>query len=132
MNTKLILAIAAAAFTLTAEEAARKMTAQVPFAFQVDGEVMPSGKYEITRPANPALTTIRNTATGATRLVNAGAQADNRSGKDGLVFHAVGQRYFLSGIAVASSGRVYSTRPSRAETELAKTAKTVTVLQTAD
>jgi hypothetical protein len=29
--------LAAAVFTLTAEEAARKMTAHVPFSFQVDG-----------------------------------------------------------------------------------------------
>jgi hypothetical protein len=93
---------------------------------------MPAGKYEVSRPTNPALMTIRNTATGATRLIGAGAQADNRSGKDALVFHAFGKQYFLSGVAVAASGRVFTTRPSRGETELAKSAKPVTVVQTAE
>jgi hypothetical protein len=108
------------------------MTAVIPFAFEVGKETMPPGRYEVIRPANTTAMVIRNTAGGAMRLLGTGPEGDNRSGRNGFVFHAFGTHYFLSGIAVAHSGRMYLVRPSRSEAEMARVTQPVTLIQTAE
>jgi hypothetical protein len=80
------------------------VNAKIPFAFSVEGKVLPAGQYNFTENSNPSAVTVKSSDGKAsviapiyTRL----AAGIHTSPKDAhIVFDKVGDAYFLSEIWV--------------------------------
>ena len=104
----------------SALSAQTKATAGIPFAFTVQDTTMPAGEYTMSaRSAAHNLMLIQNVETHTATLVLApgGESAYRRpQEKNVVVFHKVGDRYFLA--AVQTDAVCATVRPSKLEREL--------------
>lgn len=132
MNAKTILFAAVATLSLAAQDATRKITAAVPFAFEMNGARMSAGKYDVIRTENSASVTVRNAATGKTVVFVSGGAKTNKLDTNAIVFHRYDDRYFLAAIAVRSAGLVFNAPRSRTEKEMAKAKAPETVAAAAE
>ncbi len=94
--------------------------ASVPFAFAVGSAQLPAGTYEIkTLGQGNSSFVIQNAETSAAAMSTAGReQPHNASAK--LVFHRVGNAYFLAEVWRSSSAEGMIIPTSKQEKELAK------------
>ena len=102
----------------------------VPFNFIVGNQVLPAGDYTV-QSANSAGTAlaIRNDDEGkAIMALSMSCRQLKPSDKTKLVFHRVGNRYFLSEIWVEGENAGRRLPPSAAETETALNQKVETVI----
>jgi hypothetical protein len=91
----LIAAAAANAQALTVQ-------ANIPFSFVVGNHELPAGQYDV-RPGigNAGILSVRSSdGTQGALAITSSCTNRNWSGNTELVFHRVGQRYFLSSIRV--------------------------------
>ena len=100
-----------------------KATATIPFEFNVQGTTLPAGDYTLASvSAAHDVMAIRNAETNKGILVLAASSAAGyRRGTDKsvVVFHRIGDRYFLSEVKTdAVCGRL---APSKLEREIAST-----------
>jgi hypothetical protein len=92
-------------------------TAQIPFAFSAQNTTLPAGEYTVSSASTShSAMVIRNVETRKAIFVVAqtGYRAANE--KNVVVFHRVGDRYFLAGVKTNSIEATVS--PSKLEREL--------------
>lgn len=123
--------ILAAMMTLAAQGLPNRVTAKVPFPFEVRGEAMPAGAYELAPGSNPAIYQLREVATGRTVALLSQGKTDNRHGKAWLQFKKYGDKHFLNALAAGGSFAV-QVGASRREREMAKVAAGETVVTKAE
>jgi hypothetical protein len=115
-----MLALVALLFVTGAKAQTTRVSANIPFDFVVGKQVMTAGNYMVSSLANNHSLSIRNTDQSEARLLLAGAcQKLNPAEKTVLVFHRVGEQYFLSEIWVEGNTRGVSIPKSSIETEMA-------------
>lgn len=96
-----------------------KATANIPFEFTAQNTTLPAGEYNMSAAsASHDLMLIRNAETGKGIMVLAASPGYNSAkDKSVVVFHRIGDRYFLAEVKTdAVCGRV---APSKLERELA-------------
>jgi hypothetical protein len=112
-----LLLVAGSAFAQSNE-----VRANVPFDFVVNKTTMPAGTYQIVNGGTLGSETIaiRGMNIKASKLVTtSGEESSEPSAKTKLVFHRLGDRYFLSQIWVEGSDRVRQLPKSQLESEVA-------------
>lgn len=119
MNTKLIMLAAATIFGLHAQDASRRITAPVPFAFESNGVKMAAGTYIVSAPTGQPMVTLLNKTTGKSILLMAGPESGNPARVNSLEFKRYNDVYFLAAVNVASTGQKIALPYSRREKEMA-------------
>jgi hypothetical protein len=98
----------------------RKLSAQVPFEFLAGNKLVPAGEC-IVQSAGTGGNTIQlsnwNAKISLFSVVSMG-ESQKGAGVDSLIFHRYGDRYFLSGMKLASTGATYRLPEGKAEAEL--------------
>jgi hypothetical protein len=98
------------------------VSGKVPFDFVVGKKTLPAGEYSVqSLERSPEALNIRNTDEGTSSLtLTRHAEKLNPSKKTVLIFHRVGEQYFLAEIWVAGSSRGTEIPRSQLETQMAK------------
>jgi hypothetical protein len=99
---------------------AHKLVVQVPFEFRAGNKVMPAGEF-IVQAADRVgkVLRINNPEADASQYsIVSSNEAQKGTAVNALIFHKYGDRYFLSGIALANSQSIYWLPRDKAETEL--------------
>jgi len=98
---------------------AEELRVNVPFDFVVNGKTLPAATYLIRNvlPSNKSGLVFLGKGTGALAVAN---EMDTRVTGSKVVFHRVGDEYFLS--AVVSSDGTLHFNPSKAEGKLTRSA----------
>jgi hypothetical protein len=91
------------------------MSANVPFAFSVNGKELPAGAYEVRDVGDRA--TMIETKDGNAKVLGIYQYAGPSKGETKLVFHKVGDRYFLAEIWTTARGQGLNVPQSKAEKE---------------
>jgi hypothetical protein len=119
-----ILALALLATTHVAL-AQQPLLASIPFQFTAGQMTLPAGEYRVlkTDEASPFLLIQRTDGGAATYVISNAVQVNNPQTQSKLVFHRIGQRYFLSQIWVAGYSRGRQLPPSAKEKEQALLAR---------
>lgn len=125
-NTMIFMTFAASC--LFGETANGWITTKVPFAFEANGVKMEAGEYSVSHMPSRGLVAIRGRADKTEMLFRATPGKDNRERSNGLVFHRYGDRYFLDGVAVATSSAVVQIPKAKAEKEIAKSMEPETIV----
>jgi len=113
-----ILILTAAALGLAAQTAPSNMTANVPFAFEVNGKPMPAGSYRLLHSKERPYATVRHTATGRAFLVVVKPAGGVRLERVALTFDNLANRYVLTSISDLAGGGSIPVPRSRATREL--------------
>jgi hypothetical protein len=132
MNKKTLFLAAAAAMTMAAQALPDRMTAKIPFPFEVNGIAMAAGRYEVkVGPAGKNLI-LRNEANGAAILT--GATGQDRDTRDQAVFEfrKYGTAHFLSAVKYRGQNVKLQFAPVKREREMARTARAETIEMTAE
>ena len=97
-----------------------RVKANIPFDFVVGNQLMSAGSYLVTPLANCTGITVRNTdAPEAAMVLTHSAQKLDASDKTVLIFHRMGDEYFLSEIWTEGETRGVQLPQSKLETQLA-------------
>jgi hypothetical protein len=100
------------------------LSADVPFAFSVDGKPMPSGQYMVREADDHA--TIIETKDGNTRVMGLYSYAgENTKQACKLVFDKVGDEYFLREIWTSKTSQGLSLPKSKREKEVLSASRTL-------
>jgi hypothetical protein len=132
MNRKTFLLAAAAAMTTAAQALPDRMTAKIPFPFEVNGIQMAAGRYEVKAgPAGKNLI-LRNEANGTAILT--GVTGQDRDARDQAVFEfrKYGAAHFLSAVKYRGQNVKLLFAPAKREREMARTARAETIETTAE
>jgi hypothetical protein len=115
------LAIGVFASTSTAKAQSGSLigTANVPFAFQAGGQMLPAGVYEIHRVSRLLLELRGPNQVGHLVLVNA-AETRKAEDKGTMVFHRYGDAYFLGQIWETGATFGAECAESQAEKEISR------------
>jgi hypothetical protein len=97
-----------------------KITATVPFGYQVKGQNLEAGNYVITKDVSSPVMWLRNAEDGKSVLLMTIASSVTDP-EPKLVFHRYGDRYFLAEIWIGFTGR--SLTMSSAEKEVMASGK---------
>ncbi|HZD30639.1 MAG TPA: hypothetical protein VE779_03165 [Candidatus Angelobacter sp.] len=98
------------------------MSANVPFDFTVNGKALPAGAYEVREVGDRA--TLIETKDGHSKVLGIYQNAEpSKAGQTKLVFHKVGNNYFLAEIwtSARSQGSILPTSAAEKETMAANT-----------
>jgi hypothetical protein len=107
---------------LAVAQSSNAVRAEIPFAFQVSGNNLPSGTYTIQSTA-PGVLSLSNYEKKASAMVLTHAAQRSRDIEKGtLVFHRYGSTYFLSEVWSVGNSIGCQLRKSKAEVEMAKAA----------
>ena len=106
-------------------QATEPMLVNIPFAFVAGDKALPAGEYRVQQlDQNPGVLLINCSKPGAAAMVIANAaQAKELQTQSKLVFKRYGDRYFLSQVWTAGSIRGRQLLKSRAEKEIAQSAR---------
>jgi hypothetical protein len=108
---------AALAVPVVHAQSSISLTANVPFAFSVDGKALPAGAYEVRDISSRA--TLIETKDGKDHVLGMYAYAGpSKPGESKLVFHRVGNNYFLAEIWSSNRGQGLSVPESKMEKEI--------------
>ena len=91
------------------------MSANVPFDFSVNGKSLPAGEYEVREVGDRA--TVIETKDGHNMALGIYQYAGPSTGETKLVFHKIGDRYFLAQIWTSARGQGLNVPQSKAEKE---------------
>ncbi len=94
-------------------------SATVPFAFHVQQNDFPAGRYMLYRVGAAGLIQIRNLATGESIMFTARPALAVKRGDPKLIFNRYGDRYFLSQVWTPDATRIDVVKGAR-EKEIAK------------
>lgn len=119
MKFKLLILAAITACGLAAQVNESKISAAVPFAFEVKGVKMPAGRYELVRTARNSFLMVTNAATGQKVAVMAGATSDGKAQRSSLEFKRYNGVYFLSAVEFGDAQRKFAVTSSPREKEMA-------------
>jgi hypothetical protein len=114
------LLVAATLVTANASAQDHRVKATVPFDFTINGSVAPAGTYVISAPMGENVLNISSWETKVHILTSGVANWNDREKNNVLVFHKVGDQYYLSAIRCQDSLMNVYFPPSKAE-EKAKT-----------
>jgi len=118
-----LIVAAALAVPVVHAQSSIALTANVPFAFSIDGKALPAGAYEVRDIGSRA--TLIETKDGKDHVLGMYAYAGaTKPGESKLVFHKVGDRYFLAEIWSSSRGQGLSVPKSKMEKEMAASNRT--------
>ena len=132
MNRKTFLLAAAAAMTTAAQALPDRMTAKIPFPFEVNGIAMAAGRYEVkVGPAGKNLI-LRNEANGAAILTGATGQDQDTRDQAVFEFRKYGTTHFLSAVKYRGQNVKLQFAPVKREREMARTARAETIEMTAE
>ncbi len=96
----------------------RKLEANIPFDFMVNGKTLPAGQYTVEQGSTQNVIVIRNWETNqAAAAITHGCEASAGS-KPQLIFRRYGDQYFLAKVLSHTSGN--ELMKSKAEREAAK------------
>lgn len=87
--------------------------ADIPFAFQIDSQQLPAGKYRLETQGNGIMWVKSNSASGV-MLVMAD-HLNTPATKGAVVFHHYGNQYFLREVRTAGSGDTLWSTETKAE-----------------
>ncbi|MBL8190427.1 MAG: hypothetical protein JNK38_20590, partial [Acidobacteria bacterium] len=76
-----------------------KVTADIPFDFNVGGKTLPAGKYTVAKGTTQGLLIIQDSEKGASAGVIAQTSTANMDGKATLQFRRYGNQYFLASVS---------------------------------
>ncbi|MFZ1135257.1 MAG: hypothetical protein WAN69_09940 [Candidatus Korobacteraceae bacterium] len=93
------------------------MTANVPFAFSVGQQQLPAGAYAV-RELNSAATLIQNKDGNEKALALYQSAGPSKSDETKLVFHKIGDHYFLTEIWSSVRGQGQALPESKLEKEM--------------
>jgi hypothetical protein len=126
MNRNLIGIISLVALTVllnaTVANAQARLSAKVPFAFTVGTAQLPAGCYQIITLQTDSSIMLRNCKTGAA-VVSQVRPEYPRDTKSQMVFHRLGNQYFLSEIWGAAGNAEVTLPASKQEQELQTAAR---------
>ena len=92
------------------------LSADVPFAFSINGKAMPAGQYDVREAGSRA--TIIETKDGSAHVLGIYSYAgENSTQANKLVFDKVGDHYFLREVWTSASGQGLSVPTSQMEKE---------------
>lgn len=112
----LMTLIVACAIAVPAVHAQKMLTADVPFAFTVGSTQLPAGAYEVSQVGDRA--TLIATRDGENKVLGLYPYAGpSKAGETKLVFHKIGDHYFLAQIWSSTSGQGLQLPESKLEKE---------------
>ena len=113
----IVCALAVGAFAPTKPAVAQFAvgTVNVPFAFHIDKQEMPAGRYSIDRESN-TLYMLRGPSDSGLVLTHPMA-IKKASAQGSVVFHRIGGTYFLGGLWSAGDNQPMECFQSKAETQ---------------
>ena len=122
MATLFVLSLIVAAQVAKADE---PMLVNIPFAFVAGNATLPAGEYRVQKlDGNSAVVLIRcSDASAAAMVLSNAAQAKEPQTQSKLIFKRYENRYFLSQVWTAGSIRGRELLKSRAEKEIAQSAR---------
>ena len=128
--TKRVFAVAVVSFLLVAAAAplaaqTSRLTANIPFEFNVGGKTMPAGEYEVWKAPTSAMIVLRGidhrtsvlSIAMSDPITSLDPATDSR-----LIFNRYGNQYFLHAVVIAYAAVEFRLPEVRAERELVKTA----------
>ncbi len=119
-----LLAVALVAFP----QSPLRLRADIPFEFNVGGEVLPAGQYELDQAPMLGTVAIRSFDNKASAVAMAvGARSNSAAAQSHLVFNKYGDKYFLSQIWRSGATEGIHLKRSKRERELARVIGTVEV-----
>jgi hypothetical protein len=128
MKLNFLILFAAASLGLAAQTSYPKMTAQVPFPFEITGKPMPAGTYQLNYSADQPYATVRHVATGRGFLFDVRRGGGIRLDRSMLTYLVQGDRRVLASVTEIGTGNKIELPKSRAAKELTKAeAKSVAV-----
>lgn len=107
--------VAATFVTASASAQDRRVKATIPFDFTVNGSIAPAGTYVISTPTGQNILNISSWETKVHILTSGVANWNDRETGNVLVFHKVGDQYYLSAIRSQDSFMNVYFPPSKAE-----------------
>ena len=116
--TFLILA-AAASLGLAAQSGFPRMTANVPFAFEMNGKQMPAGSYDLQYTSDRPYATVRHAATGRAFLFEVRKTSGVRLDRSAFSFDRRADRYILTAVSDRVTGYSIVLPRGRAAREMA-------------
>lgn len=121
MNRRMLFLTLAAVSGLAAQTVNTRLTATVPFPFDLQGKAMAAGRYEVTHSTSLANKLIvRNLATGETVQIFASFTNPVRDAANGLLFDKAGGGYAFRAIVDTRTSLTYNLRPTRKQVEQAR------------
>ena len=132
MNTKMMLMAAVAAMTMAAQALPDRMTATIPFPFEVNGIAMAAGRYEVKVAAPGKHLILRNQTNGAAIVTGAAAQDQDTRDKAVFEFRKYGDAHFLSAVKYRGQNVKLLFTPVKREREVARATAGETVVTKAE
>ncbi|MBI2685193.1 MAG: hypothetical protein HYX27_02680 [Acidobacteria bacterium] len=123
MTCKLLFLTAAATISLAAEDATKKISANIWFPFDVNGVAMAAGKYEVVRTGHAPILTIRDVASRKSVMIVTAGSGASPIGTTLLTFHRHGDLYVLASVTDGRAGTVLGVAQSRKVKEIALTSR---------
>lgn len=116
----------ALAVTSAQAHGADKLTVDIPFDFQIEGQTLSAGAYSVRQLSQNVM--IIESADGKTRAIaqtvaTVQAGATEKVMKEKLVFHQYGDQHFLSQVWMVRDGDGRELSPSKAERQAARDQK---------
>ncbi|MBK7931536.1 MAG: hypothetical protein IPJ98_29895 [Bryobacterales bacterium] len=104
-----------------------RVTATIPFEFQVGAQVMPAGDYFISHQSTHVLQlTCQTGARKSAMVVTNASPAEPAGASSRLVFHRYGNEYFLAKVWSSPSHAAVAIPPTKRERELIASARRAT------
>ena len=120
MNTRLLILAAAATLGLTAQSSTGKMTANIPFAFEVNGKQMNAGAYDVRYSKEQSFATVRHARTGNGFLFGVPPTSGVRLDHGVLHFEEHSKGQVLISVSDKGTGTAIRIPRTRAGNEMAK------------
>jgi hypothetical protein len=134
LTIAILMFMAVATITADAQVSGSKMSASIPFAFNVGNKTLPAGEYTV-RVINPSsdrrVLQIRSTDGRVSAVIQTIGATANNAGDAKLVFHRYGDTYFFAQAHMAGDATMLAAVKTRAqrskERELASNVRKATV-----
>ena len=120
MKLKFMIVEGAASLGLAAQSSYPQVTAEVAFAFEMNGRQMPAGNYALQYSAEGSYATIRHAETGRRFFFAFNNTSGVRLDQSVLTFLRHSDRYVLNAISDKANGNVINLPRGRAAKEMAK------------
>ena len=129
---KTTLLFLAAMMTVAAQGFPARITATIPFPFEVNGIAMAAGRYEVKVAAPGKHLILRNQTNGAAIVTGAAAQDQDTRDKAVFEFRKYGDAHFLSAVKYRGQNVKLLFTPVKREREIARTVRVETIERVAE
>ena len=125
MEINNLIVSAAACLGLPAQSSGERITARVPFAFEMNGMAMPAGTYELHYDSDRPYALARHSDSGQGFLIQVPRTSRVRISKSALVFEFHASGYVLTAVADKATGGAIRMPRATAVTDMAYADTTV-------